>query len=43
MLVKLFALATIALTSTAYPLFDMCDDGWGKDLMYGGYGGTICK
>ena len=34
MLAKLFGLATIVMTSTAYPLYNMCDDRWGKDLLY---------
>jgi len=31
MLAKLFAIATIALTSTAYPFYSQCDEKWGDD------------
>ena len=42
MLAKLFAIAAIALTSTAYPLHKKCDPSWGSDRLGTG-SSTICK
>ena len=39
MLAKLFAIATIVLTSTAYPMYKQCDSRWSKNSF--GTTGTV--
>ena len=42
MFAKIFALATIAVAATAYPLYKQCDSKWGSDRL-GTSSNTICK
>ena len=39
---KLFAIATLALTATAFPLYKQCDSRWSSDRL-GTSSSTICK